>query len=242
MNTRALVLALAGTLIAGSAVAADLPATAREGKALRPLPAAQMADVLSARRNWAAARDAYTEAIGETATLYNKLGVCEQHLGHAAAAHAAYSRAVELRPGYAQAWNNLGTLDHARKDYAGAIIAYQKSIALDPTAAVVFKNLGQAYLALDDIPRTVEAWSQALRLDPMALSASETDSVQAGEIDQARKYFIYAKLVAARGDVDTALELLGMAREEGFDDFGKVERDPDFASVVQDPRWASWTR
>jgi tetratricopeptide (TPR) repeat protein len=242
MNTRALVLAFAGTLIAGSAVAADLPAAADGDQAFRPLATAEKADILSARKDWAAARDAYAEAIRETATLYNKLGVCEQHLGDAPAAHAAYSRAVELRPDYAQAWNNLGTLDHGRKDYAGAIIAYRKSIALDPTDAVVYKNLGQAFLALDDIEGTVEAWGHALRLDPAVLTAKDSDSVQAGELDLARKYFIYAKLIAARGDVDTALELLGMARENGFDDFGKVERDPDFASVVQDPRWTGWTR
>ena len=242
MKTRTFGLALAGTLLAGLAVAADLPAAADGEKALRPLAPAEKADVLSARKDWAAARDAYVEAIRQTATLYNKLGVCEQRLGDVAAAHAAYSKAIELRPDYAQAWNNLGTLAHGRKDYPGAIVDYQKSIDIDPTDAVVFKNLGQAYLALDDVQRTVESWSQALRLDPAVLTASEGDSVQAGELDLGRKYFIYAKLIAARGDVDTALELLGMAREKGFDDFARVEEDPDFASVVQDPRWTGWTR
>jgi hypothetical protein len=81
-----------------------------------------------------------------------------------------------------------------------------------------------------------------MRLDPNALTSSEGDAILAGKIDLARKYYIYAKLVAAGGDVDSALELLGVAREHGFDDFASVEVDPDFASVVQDPRWAGWAR
>ena len=242
MKTRALGLALAGALIAGFALAVDLPVQADGEATLRPLPAAQKADVLSARKNWPAARDAYAEAIRDTATLYNKLGICEQRLGNDAAAHTAYARALDLRPDYAQAWNNLGTLDHAREDYEAAVFAYEKSIALDPTDPVVYRNLGQAWLSLDDVEKTLQAWSQAMRLDPTALMAGDKDSVLAGTIDLARKYYIYAKLVAANGDVDSALELLGIAREHGFRDFGKVEHDPDFASVVQDPRWTGWVR
>jgi len=242
MKTRTLALALAGILIAGLAVAADLPDRDEGGRALSPLPPVRKGDVLSARKDWVAARDAYLEAIQESATLHNKLGICHQHLGDVVAARNAYATALELRPGYAEAWNNLGTLDHARKDYAGAIFAYEKSIALDPTDPVVYKNLGQAWLALEDLEKTLKAWSQAMRLDPTILTSDEKDPIEAGQVDLARKYFIYAKLVAADGDVDTALELLGIAREHGFHDFAKVEHDPDFASVVRDPRWMGWTR
>jgi len=240
MKTRILGLALAGILIAGFAVAVDLPAQAEGDSALAPLPPAHEGDVHSARKDWAAARDAYLEAIEESATLHNKLGICHQRLGDVVAARKAYEIALELRPDYAEAWNNIGTLNHAREDYAGAAFAYEKSIALDATDPVVYKNLGQAYLALEDVEKTLEAWSQAMRLDPQALMSSEKDSVLAGQLDLARKYYIYAKLVAADGDVDTALELLGMAQEHGFRDFRKVESDPDFASVIQDPRWTGW--
>ena len=240
MKTRTLGLALAGILIASFAVAADLPARAEGDTALGPLSAAHEGDVHSARKDWAAARDAYLEAIEKSATLHNKLGICHQRLGDEAAARKAYGVALELRPDYAEVWNNIGTLNHARQDYTGAAFAYEKSIALDATDPVVYKNLGQAYLALEDVEKTLEAWSQAMRLDPQALTSSEKDSVLAGQVDLARKYYIYAKLVAADGDVDNALELLGIAREHGFRDFGKVESDPDFASVVQDPRWTSY--
>jgi tetratricopeptide (TPR) repeat protein len=235
MKTRTLGLMVAGTLIAALAPAADLPTTGRQ-----PDPA-HVGDVHSARKDWSAARDAYAEAIRESATLHNKIGICHQRLGDDAAARKAYRTAIALRPDYAEAWNNLGTLDHARQDYAAAVASYEKSIALDPSDAVVFRNLGQAWLALDDVEKTLQAWSQALRLDPTALTSGEGDAILAGQIDLARKYYIYAKLVAAGGDVDNALELLGVAREHGFDDLASVEGDPDFASVVQDPRWAGWS-
>jgi tetratricopeptide (TPR) repeat protein len=242
MKTRTLGLALAGILLAGFAVAADLPGPADDESTLRPLPPAHEGDVHSAHKNWGAARDAYLEAIEESATLHNKLGICHQRLGDLTAARKAYATALELRPDYPEAWNNLGTLDHAREEYDAAIFAYKKSIALDPTDPLVYKNLGQAWLALEEIEKTLAAWSEAMRLDPTALTSSEKDSVHAGQVDLARKYYIYAKLVAAEGDIDSALELLGIAREHGFNDFGKVENDPDFSSVVQDPRWAGWTR
>jgi tetratricopeptide (TPR) repeat protein len=242
MKTRTLSLALAGILVAGFAVAADLPAPADDATALRPMPPAQRGDVHSARKDWAAARDAYIKAIEESATLHNKLGICHQRLGDVVAAREAYASALELRPDYPEAWNNLGTVDHARQDYRAAIFAYERSIALDPTDPVVYKNLGQAWLALEEIEQTLAAWSEAMRLDPTVLTSSEEDSVLAGQLDLARKYYLYAKLVAAEGDVDSALELLGMAREHGFSEFGKVESDPDFTVVVQDPRWTGWMR
>jgi tetratricopeptide (TPR) repeat protein len=242
MKTRILGLAVATILAAAAGGAVDLPAANDDDATLRPLPAAREGDVHSARKDWAAARDAYLVAIAESATLYNKLGICQQRLGDAAAARKAYRRAVELRPDYPEAWNNLGTLDHAQQNYEAAIFAYRRSIALDPTDAVVHRNLGQAWLALDDVEKTLDAWSQAMRLDPTVLTSGDGDAIVAGQIDLARKYYIYAKLVAADGDVDTALELLGVAREHGFDDFASVEGDPDFQSVVQDPRWAGWTR
>lgn len=242
MKTRTLGLTLAGALIAGTALASDLPATRDQEDAVRPLPAARVGDLHSARKDWAAARDAYLEALEDSATLHNKLGICQQRLGDLGAARRSYKLALEIRPDYAEAWNNLGTLAHAQQDYDRAIATYQRSVAIDSTDPIVFMNLGQAWLALEDVEKTLAAWSQAMRLDPTVLMSGNGSSILAGQIDLARKYYIYAKLVAADGDVDNALELLGVAREHGFDDLASVERDPDFASVVQDPRWAGWAR
>jgi len=239
MKSRTLGLAVAGALFA-SLAAADLPGQT-ETKAVSEVTPAQRGDVLVARRSWSSARDAYVEALRSSAALHNKLGICYQHLGEPAKARAEYQKALELREDYAEAWNNLGTLDHAQHRYDQAIVSYERAIALNPTDAVFRKNLGSAWLALEDVEKALGHWSEALRLDPAVLT-DDAGSVPAGEVDLARQYYLFAKLIASRGDVPMALELLGLAREYGFRDFAEVERDPDFQAVVQDPRWAGLTR
>jgi tetratricopeptide (TPR) repeat protein len=236
MKTRALAVALA--LLAGVAAAADLPGEKETTTAVSP---ALRGDVAVARRSWDSARDAYLEALAATAPLHNKLGICYQHLKDYGRARAEYAKALELQPDYPEAWNNLGTLDHTQGAYDQAIVAYQKATALDPTDALIHKNMGMAWLARGDVEKALGAWSEALRLDPTVLNASDTGSVPAPSSDLARQYFLFAKLIAARGDVASALELLGLAREHGFRDFATVEHDPDFTAVVQDPRWAGFS-
>jgi tetratricopeptide (TPR) repeat protein len=236
MKTRAL--AVAVTLLAGLAAAADLPGQKETSTAVS---AAQRGDVFAARRSWDSARDAYLEALKATAPLHNKLGICYQHLEDYGKARSEYAQALDLRPDYAEAWNNLGTLDHTQRLYDQAIVAYQKAISLAPTDAVIHKNLGLAWLAEENVENALRAWSEALRLDPAILTASDTSSVAAGAVDLARQYFLFAKLIAARGDVANALEFLGLARKHGFRDLTTVEHDPDFAAVVQDPRWAGFS-
>jgi tetratricopeptide (TPR) repeat protein len=237
MKTRALAVALA--LLAGVAAAADLPG---EKETTTAVPAAQRGDVFVARRSWDSARDAYLDALRATAPLHNKLGICYQHLKDYGRARAEYAKALELRPDYPEVWNNLGTLNHTQGAYDQAVAAYQKAIALDHDDALIHKNLGLAWLAQDDVAKALGAWSEALRLDPAVLTTSDTGSVPAASNDLARQYYLFAKLIAARGDVASALELLGLAREHGFRDFATVEHDPDFAAVVQDPRWAGFSR
>jgi tetratricopeptide (TPR) repeat protein len=241
MKTRSLGLTMAVALLTAGVGGADIPVS-ESTPAARAAGLAQRADALAARRSWGEARDAYLEALRSTASLHNKLGICYQHLGEQGQARAEYERAVELRPDYAEAWNNLGTLDHAMRAYDRAVVAYDKAIALQPGNPVFYKNLGLAWLAQDRVEEALTAWSRALGLDPAILTAADPESIPAGESNLGRQYYLYAKLVAARGDVATALELLGTARDHGFRDFGAAAQDPDFASVVEDPRWASLTR
>jgi len=231
----------AALLVAGHTWAADIPAD-RSDAPPAGAPAAQKAEIFAARQSWAEARDAYLEALRPAAALHNRLGICYQHLGELDKARGEYRRALEIRPDYAEAWNNLGTLDHAARAYDLAIAAYEKAIALGSGGAVVYKNLGQAWLAQGEIENALAAFREALRLDPQALSARDAGSVPAGSVDLGQQYFLFAKLVAARGDIATALELLGLAREHGFGAVAEAREDPDFASVVTDPRWVAFAR
>jgi tetratricopeptide (TPR) repeat protein len=238
MRTRPLALFAAAVLAAASAVAADLPAKAPGATAADTL---RRAEILVARHSWDAAITAYREAIAASpndAALRNRLGICYQSKGDAKAARVAYKKALDLRKDYADAWNNLGTLDHARGKHKQAISAYGKAIQLDPNDAVFHKNLGAAWLARGDVERALEAWSEAFRLDP---AGAENDGikVRAAGVTLAQQYYLFAKLLAARGETEKALEYLVKAHAAGFSDFGKVEQDGVFTALVADPRYAA---
>ena len=238
MKTRAMAVFAAGVLAASAAVASDLPAQAKGATMAETL---QRAELAVARQNWTGAISAYREAIVASpsdASLRNRLGICYQRNGDAKAARAAYKKALDLRKDYPEAWNNLGTIDHARGKYKQAISAYAKAVQMNPQDPVFHKNLCAAWLARGDVERALEAWNEAFRLDP-ATFEGDTVGVPAAGVSLARQYYLYAKLLAARGETDKALQYLAKAHAEGFNDFAKVEKDQDFTTLVADPRYAA---
>ncbi len=201
------------------------------------------AQVLVARGAWseaAAAFEGTLQANPGDASLHNQLGICYQRLGDVKKARAAYERAVSLKGDYAEAYNNLGTLEHTSGRYQRAIEAYERAIRIKP-AGVFYRNLGSAWFARGDIDQALRAWVEALRVDPSALSA-EGVRVETNAVRLARQYYLFAKLVAARGQVEQALQFLEKAHAAGFKDFTDVERDHDFAQLVSDPRYAALKR
>jgi tetratricopeptide (TPR) repeat protein len=238
MRTRTLALFAMAALAASTTAAADLPVQAGGATALDTL---QRAELLAARRSWDGAIAAYREAIAASPkdpALRNRLGICYQRKGDDKAARAAYKKALDLRKDYPEAWNNLGTIDHGRGKYKQAISAYSKAIQAKPQDAVLHKNLGAAWLARGDVEKALEAWAEAFRLDPETFESAAIGMPVAG-VSLARQYYLYAKLLAARGETEQALEYLAKAHAAGFNDFAKIERDRDFASLVVDPRYAT---
>ena len=230
--------AMAALAAFAATAAADLPAQA---PGATPPDILKKAAVLAARQDWTGAIAAYREAIAKSPSdpaLYNRLGICHQHKGDAKAARKAYQKALDIRGDYPEAWNNLGTIDHARGKYKQAIAAYSRAIQAKPLDATFHKNLGAAWLARGEVERALEAWNEAFRLDPASFE-SAAGGVPAAGIDVAGQYYLYAKLLAARGETEKALEYLVKAHAAGFRDFGKIEADRDFVTIVADPRYAS---
>jgi tetratricopeptide (TPR) repeat protein len=235
MRTTTLTL-LITTALASTAVAAELS---------KQTPAAsdavKRAEVMAARQSWPDAIEAYRAAIAanpKDAALHNRLGICYQRLGDTGAARDAYRKALALDKNLGVAHNNLGTIEHSRGRYKQAIAEYSKAVKLQPGDAVVYKNLGSAWLARGQVEKALEAWGEALRLDPVSLDNSAA-SVTVSGVSLARQYYLYAKLLASRGETEKAFEYLTKAQAAGFSEFAKVERDSDFASIVKDPRFAA---
>jgi superkiller protein 3 len=74
-------------------------------------------------------------------------------------AAAAFTRAVELRPSYAEAWNGLGYALRNQGKYAEALRAYDEALRLRPDYPDALEYLGEAYVKmgrLDDARRVLE--------------------------------------------------------------------------------------
>ncbi|MCG6924526.1 MAG: tetratricopeptide repeat protein, partial [Acidobacteria bacterium] len=167
--------------------------------------------------------------------LHNRLGMCYQNAGERELARREYATALELNPRYAEVWNNLGTMEASAKRLEEAVDAYKKAIAIKPDLAAAWKNLGSAYIGLERPKEAFEAYQEAFRLDPTVVE-NQAQGLPIGGVDAAEQWFLLAKLLAANGHVDAALEFLGRARDAGFDDVDRVRADPDFLPLLEDPR------
>jgi superkiller protein 3 len=84
----------------------------------------------------------------------------------------AYSKAIELRPFYGEAWVGLGEAKAAKGDVDGAIGAYTKALAYNPINPRVHMSLGKIYYAEKGLYyESVTAYKKAIDLDPTAVDA-----------------------------------------------------------------------
>ena len=208
-------------------------------RVLQGQAAVRRASALVARRRYGDAAEEYRQALAvqpNDASVHNQLGICYQQLQSDAMARREYDRALEINPAYAEVWNNVGTLEQSRKRFKQAVRAYKKAIELKPSLPTPWKNLGNAYLALGQVTEAFETWQEAFRLDPTIVESQGPGIPNAG-VDLGTQSFYLAKLLAANGQKDRALEFLRRAKEAGFRDFDRVQADPDFHVVVADPRF-----
>jgi len=84
----------------------------------------------------------------------------------------AYSKAIELRPFYADAFVGLGDAKAAKSDIDGAIAAYQKALLYNPVNPRVHMSLGKIYYGEKGLYyESVNAYKKAIDLDPHSVDA-----------------------------------------------------------------------
>jgi tetratricopeptide (TPR) repeat protein len=86
-----------------------------------------------------------------TAADYLAQGDYEFDRGDCARAIAAYSRAIELNPGYAEAYNNRAYAYMTQPDYARALTDLDRAIALRPAYVNALMNRGDIHNYYYDI-------------------------------------------------------------------------------------------
>jgi tetratricopeptide (TPR) repeat protein len=84
----------------------------------------------------------------------------------------AYTKAIELRPFYADAHVGLGDARAAKGDIDGAVGAYQKALVFNPVNPKVHMSLGKIYYNEKNLYyESVNAYKKAIDLDPQSVEA-----------------------------------------------------------------------
>lgn len=84
----------------------------------------------------------------------------------------AYSKAIELRPFYADAHVGLGDARAAKGEIDAAIAAYQRALTFNPLSPRVYMSLGKIYYGEKGLYyEAVTAYKKAIELDPASVEA-----------------------------------------------------------------------
>lgn len=217
-----------------SSTSTQAPLTNRQRAEMR-------ADILMAQKNYAAAANSYEALLRnepKDAELFNKTGIAYQQLGNLKESERYYKKAVSANKKFLSAVNNLGTVEYQQKRY-GRAVKYYKRALVGNEAPAIYSNLGYAYYANKQYPEAIAVFTKALALDPNVFDRKGGVGAlvqQRSAPDPAVFYFLLAKAFAKAGDAERAARYLKIARDDGYKDFLSAETDPEFASVIKDPR------
>jgi tetratricopeptide (TPR) repeat protein len=209
---------------------------------LTPVTLEMRGDIYMARKQYEDAVDYYGRALRRTgvsnAALWNKMGIAFQQDDNLRAARKAYQRAIHFQRNFAAAWNNVGTTYYLQGKAKKSIKYYRRAINLESNNPSFHLNLGTAYYHRHQYRKTVEEYRQALLLNPDIL----IQNAKMGTIIQARGggvqfYYYMAKVFASLGRNKEAIRYLRHALEDGFHNYRRLDRDPDFAKLKSDPEY-----
>jgi tetratricopeptide (TPR) repeat protein len=195
----------------------------------------RLGDLFIVRKRYLDAINTYQEAAGNSAVVWNKLGIAYQHLFNDKDARLSYEHSLRLDPRYPEALNNLGTIFYAEKDYKGAARYYNKALKLLPDSAVIYANLGTADFARGDYKRGVKAYRAAFAKDPAVFDNGSTNKIEETGTREERALlnFHLAKIYAQAHMNARALDCLREALDNGFHDRKKLMEDEELAELRQ---------
>lgn len=113
------------------------------------------------------------------------------------AAIDAYTAALRLRPGFADAFSNRGAARSALGDRRGALADYDAALALDPGLAAALNNRAAARVQVGDLDGALADLRAAVALDPSSAVAYENcAAVHDNLVQHAQAVACYDRAVA----------------------------------------------
>jgi len=203
-------------------------------------------DLLRLHKAYPEALTCYGLAIAKdpnNAVLLNKAGIAHLQMSELDDARKYFEKSIKKNRKYAEPYNNLGVLSYMQGDYKKAIKQYQKALTLEDTSASFHSNLGTAFFAQKKMDKAIAEYSRALEIDPDVLVRSFSGGTAAqisSPADRARYAYLLARMYGKLGDVERCIHCLQRAKEEGYEKIQDAAKDPDFAGVRRDPRFAEF--
>jgi len=193
----------------------------------------EIGDSLMTHQRYQAAIESYKNAPGNSADVWNKMGIAYQMMFNLEAASRSYQTSLKLNPRNSRVLNNLGTIYDSLKEYGNAERMYRRAVKLDPRSAMIYKNLGTNLLSQHKYKKGWEVYKTALEIDPHIFQNTTSPRVQnpASVEDRGAMNYYMAKGCVRAGMSDCAINYLRMALNEGFTSPKKIVADSEFAGL-----------
>ena len=212
--------------------------------AMSPAAAAEMrGDILMARKEYVSAITMYQSSLKANpnqAMILNKIGVAYQQMQGFGTAVSFYKQAAKMDKKFANPVNNLGTIEYQQAHYGKAISYFRRAIGLGASSAPLYSNLGYAYFANKKYNLAMDSFRKAMAIDPNVFERKDGTGgsilQQRSSTDPATFNFFMAKTYAKAGDAEHAAHYLKLCRDYGYKNMKSIAKDPDFATVIKDPR------
>jgi len=205
-----------------------------------PITQEERGDLFMVRKMYREAIAAYKQGPQNSPIIWDKIGIAWHNLNELDLARKSYEHALKVDKTYAEAVNNIGTVYYAQKRYGTAIRRYRQAIRMEPAKASFWSNLGMAYYSQGKIKPMRAAFEKAMTLDPDIFEHRGTVGTEMQDrtvADRAQFHFELARAYAKIGKDDLAMEYLRHSFEEGFKDKDKVRKSPEFAGLLENPKF-----
>jgi len=149
-----------------------------------------------------------------------------------------FQKAVKVDPKFAAGYLNIGAVYAMKELYPKAREYYERALAIAPDLIAAYYSLGAVYFQLGDQQTGISYLLKGLELDPDFLE-KHSDSITGLPMKGSalpELNFAFAKLYASRGDIERTVDYLVRAKQCGFKDWKRIETEPEFASIKEDPR------
>lgn len=126
------------------------------------------------------------------------------------AAIAAYQKAIEARPDYADAWTNLGVCLQHLKSYRDGVNCLLRAVAYNPNHVEAHNNLGVGYEKLEKTDSALYHYRIAMKLNPLKVELYNNVGFaleKMNQLDSAQYY--YTRALELKPDYAVAMVNLG---------------------------------